>query len=190
MKKNHWIPFSLIYLGALSLAAPAYSQTYGQLRPEHSQIRFGYKQMGVALEGSFTTYQAQIDFDSQNPERAQARMQITLASIDTGIEEANQEVLGKAWFDAQQYPSAQFTSHTLKKTGNNRYELTGTLSIKDTTRTITAPLTFRTEGALGIFEGHFTLNRLDYGIGVGAWSDVSMVANEVQIKFHLVTQPK
>ena len=31
--------------------------------------------------------------------------------------------------------------------------------------------------------------RLEFGVGDGVWSDVSTVANEVQIKFHIVAAP-
>jgi hypothetical protein len=35
-------------------------------------------------------------------------------------------------------------------------------------------------------EGSFAIKRLDFLIGEGEWTDVSTVANEIQIKFHLV----
>jgi polyisoprenoid-binding protein YceI len=37
-----------------------------------------------------------------------------------------------------------------------------------------------------VFEGTFNIKRLDYSIGEGEWTDVSAVADEIQIKFHIV----
>jgi hypothetical protein len=50
---------------------------------------------------------------------------------------------------------------------------------------VTAPFTFKPEGQGGTFEGAFTLKRLDYAIGEGAWKDTDTVANEVQVKFRI-----
>jgi len=33
------------------------------------------------------------------------------------------------------------------------------------------------------------LKRMDFGIGEGPWADVSAVANEIDIKFHVVAAP-
>jgi polyisoprenoid-binding protein YceI len=38
-------------------------------------------------------------------------------------------------------------------------------------------------------DGSFPLKRLDYGIGSGVWGDTSVVADEVQVRFHLVLTP-
>jgi len=36
-----------------------------------------------------------------------------------------------------------------------------------------------------VFDGGFTLLRLQFGIGEGPWSDTETVANEVQVRFKL-----
>ena len=43
--------------------------------------------------------------------------------------------------------------------------------------------------AAAVFDGAFVLKRLDFAVGDGIWSDVSAVANEVQIMFHIVGAP-
>jgi polyisoprenoid-binding protein YceI len=68
----------------------------------------------------------------------------------------------------------------------DRYELSGKLTIKGKTQDLVTPFTFRQEGNSGIFDGVFILKRLDFAVGDGIWSDVATVANEVNIKFHLV----
>ncbi|MEQ1593005.1 MAG: YceI family protein [Thiobacillaceae bacterium] len=175
----------MIFLAGLmlvSLAAPA--TEYRQLQA--SSLSFAYKQMGVPMEGRFGRYTAHIVFDPARPDAAQARFELELASIDTGVAEADEEVLGKLWFNVKVYPVARFVSSGVKALGGNRYTLFGKLTIKGKTLNVATPFTFKTAGANGIFDGAFTLKRLDYAIGEGEWADVSAVANEVQIKFHFV----
>lgn len=159
---------------------------YRQVLPNESTVAFGYKQMGVTLDGKFNKFSAQLGFDPARLDKAQAKIDIEVASIDTGSSEANEEVVGKPWFDAKVHPLASFTSTGIKSLGGNRYEATGKLTIKGRTLDVKAPVTFQSAGNKGWFDGSFTIKRLDYAIGEGVWSDIDTVANEIQIKFHLV----
>ena len=77
----------------------------------------------------------------------------------------------------------------VKALGGNRFEAIGKMTIKGQTRDVVAPFTFKQEGANGVFDGGFVLKRMDYNIGEGPWADVSAVANEIEIKFHVVATP-
>lgn len=168
------------------LCNSASALVFDQVQPDESSVSFAYKQMGVPLEGKFRQHNAQVSFDPAKLANAQARIEIDLASIDTGAAEADQEVVGKKWFNTKSYPTASFVASGLKSLGGNRYEASGKLSIKGRTLNVVAPATFRQSGARGMFDGSFTLKRLDYAIGEAEWADVSTVANEIQIKFHFV----
>ena len=170
----------------LLLANQASAIEFKQVQANDSSVTFGYKQMGVALDGKFGKFSAQVSFDPAKIAQAQANIEINVASIDTGSSDGNDEVVGKLWFNAKTYPTANFVSTGLKALGGNRYQALGKLSIKGKTRDVVAPVTFQSDGTHGIFEGTFAINRLDYAIGEGEWTDVSTVANEIQIKFHVV----
>lgn len=178
--------FRIVLLSAALTGGIAAAVEFKQVQANESSVTFGYKQMGVAMEGKFAKFTAQTTFDPAKLAKSQARIEINLASIDTGVEEANDEVKGKLWFNTQAFPSASFVSTGVKALGGNRYEATGKLTIKGKTLDVVAPFSFETNGARGIFDGLFTIGRLDYNIGEGIWADVSAVANEVRIKFHLV----
>lgn len=168
------------------LTSTAHAVEYNTLRPEQSRMTFVYKQMNVPLEGSFKRFNGQISFDPAKPTLAKATIEIDLASIDAGSDEANDEVAGKLWFNTKQFPTARFVASSIKPLGNNRFEVTGKMSIKGRTHDASTPATFRQEGTNAVFEGGFVLKRADYGLGEGLWSDFGTVANEVQIKFRLV----
>ncbi len=178
---------NMLFFTTLTLMSTiATAVEFKQVQANESTVTFGYKQMGVPMEGKFAKFAAQTSFDPAKLAKAQARIDIDLSSIDTGSEEANEEVKAKAWFNTQAFPSAGFVSTGVKALGGNRYEATGKLTIKGKTLDVTAPFTFQVNGTRGLFDGVFTIKRLDYNIGEGVWTDVSTVADEIQIKFHLV----
>jgi polyisoprenoid-binding protein YceI len=145
--------------------------------------------MNVPVEGAFRKFTAQIVLDPARPEAGRAQIEIDLASIDAGSEEANEEVKGKSWFNVRDFPKASFSSVSVKPLGGGRFETGGKLSLRGKTLEVRAPFTLRQEKDILIVDGSFQLKRLDYGIGSGIWSDTSVVADEVQIKFHFVLSP-
>lgn len=173
----------------LLISIPAQAVEFNRVQTDKSTLTFAYQQMGVPLEGRFGRFGIKISFDPAKVDTSHSQIEVDLASIDTGYSEGNDEVGGKKWFNARIYPSAQFVSTGVRSLGDNRYEALGRLTIKGKTLEVLAPFTFKQEGAAGIFDGGFILKRLDYAIGEKPWDDVSAVANEVQVKFHVVATP-
>ena len=179
--------YKIALLALLFSCVRAEAIEYNQVQAGQSALSFNYRQMGVPLDGKFAKFSASVAFDPANLGAAHARIDVSVASIDTGSPDANDEVIGKKWFDAKTYPLASFVSGEVKPLGNNRYQATGKLTIKGKTLDIAAPVSFVQQGNLGIFEGSFNIKRLSYAIGTGEWTDVSTVADDVQIRFRLVT---
>ena len=176
-------------LAAAFIALPAQAVEFGVVQADKTQVAFTYKQMNVPIDGKFKKTAASIVFDPAKPQAAKATLEIDLASIDAGSQEANDEVAGKLWFNTKAFPKATFVSSGVKALGNNRFEVAGKLTIKGKTQDATAPFTFKQDGANGVFDGTFTLKRADFAIGEGMWADFGTVANEIQIKFHVVADP-
>jgi polyisoprenoid-binding protein YceI len=174
----------------LSISSSAHALEFSEVQTAKSSMVFGYKQMNVPLSGKFAKFSIQAHFDPNKPAAAQAKIDIDLSSIDTGNSEADEEVMGKLWFNTRQFPTGQFVSSSVKALGGNRYEAQGKLTIKGKTLDVSAPFTLKQEGQTAIFDGAFKLNRLDYDIGTGIWADVATVANEVSITFHFVARSK
>jgi polyisoprenoid-binding protein YceI len=74
----------------------------------------------------------------------------------------------------------------VKQVAPGKFEATGTLSIKGTTRDIVAPFTLVDAAGTRTVEGQFPLKRLQYKIGEGPWSDTDTVADEVLVRFRFV----
>jgi polyisoprenoid-binding protein YceI len=170
----------------LVLAAPlAHAVEYRTVLPKQSAITFEFRQMGVPVAGEFKRFTTQMAFDPAKPEAASAQIEIDLASIDAGSPEADDEAAGKLWFNRSLYPKALFVSSKIRALGNNRYEMRGTLTLKGKRRDMIVPVTFKPAKDAALFDGVFTLKRLDFGIGEGMWADVSTVANDVLVKFRI-----
>lgn len=176
---KRWLAVPLLLAASLACGAE-----FTVLRPQQSGITFISKQMGVPVKGSFRKFTARIAMDPARPEAGAARIDIDLASIDTGSAEADEEVAGRKWFDTLNHPVASFISGSVKQSGTGRYEALGKLTIKGKTLNVNAPFTLKQNADTLVVDGMFPLRRLDYGIGTGIWSDTDTVADEVQIHFH------
>jgi polyisoprenoid-binding protein YceI len=178
-------------LGAMLVASvaqgpgDAYAQRLTAVDLDKSAITFVSKQMSVPVEGKFGKFSVQLEFDAAKPSEGRVRVELDLASIDTGSDEANDEVKGKGWFDVKNYPTARFMSSSVKSLGASRYEVAGKLTIKGRTKDVIAPFTLKPVGQGAVLDGAFALKRLDYGIGEGVWSDTDTVADEVQVKVRI-----
>lgn len=163
---------------AVAQAAPA------QLLPG-SQISFVSKQMGVPVEGQFKKFDAQITLDPKKPETGKVAFTIDIASATIGDKDTDAELPKAPWFNTSKFPQASFQSSAIKSVGAGKYEVAGSLSIKGNASNVIVPVTVTQAGGTSTATGSFAIKRLAFKIGEGEWSDTSMVADDVQVKFKL-----
>lgn len=175
--------FPFLLLAALA-AAPAAAAGVDYAK---SEITFVSRQMNVPVQGRFRKFTAQVDFDPKKPAASKAQIEVDLASIDTGSADADAEVGKKAWFNTAAFPAAKFVSSAVAQMGPDKFEAKGRLTIKGIGQDVAAPFTVKRAGDAATYEGGFTLKRLQFKIGEGLWSDTDTVADEVQVKFRIVT---
>lgn len=179
-------------LGAAMLLAPlllsslAHAIQYDRVDTSRSTIKFIPVLMGTKTEGGFKKFSAQIRFDPEKPAQAQARAEIDLQSFDIGFDEAIDEALGPNWFNTKQYPKALFNATHVKALGNDRFELSGDLTIRNQTKPVRFPVTLTREAnGQARLDGHLVIKRLDFGLGQGPWSATNTVANDVTVQLKL-----
>lgn len=170
----------------LAVAIPALAAV-AKLEAAKSTVGIVFKQMNVPVDAKFKKFSASIDYNSAKPETSKATVDIDISSFDLGDPEYNKEVLKKEWFNAAQFPKASFVSTSMKVGANGKLDVVGNLSIKGKTVVTSFPLTVKKEGVNQVFEGSLPIKRLAFSIGEGEWKDTGMVADEVVIKFHVVT---
>ena len=157
-----------------------------KLVPAQSEITFVAKQMGVPLDGKFGKFDAQVAFDPKKPEAGKIAFTIDLGSASVGDAETVKELKKPDWFSVVKFPNATFASTAIKSAGPGKFEVLGNLLIKGNSRPVTIPVTLAPAAAgVSVAQGSFMLKRIDFKIGEGDWADVSIVANDVTVKFKL-----
>ncbi len=169
-------------VGAAAQAQPAAAK----LVPAQSEIVFQVKQSGVPIDGRFRTFDAQVALDPKAPQTGTVMISIDTASATVGFAESDAELPRPAWFSAQKFPRAVFQSSAIKANGPGRLQVAGKLTIKGTSQDLVVPVTIVQAGALSTASGEFVVKRLDFKIGENEWADLSLVANDVRVKFKLV----
>lgn len=152
-----------------------------------SEVGFTIKQLGVPVNGHFKRFGVQTNFNPKSPQTSQVALRFELASATVSAD-ADPELGKPDWFATAKFPQATFQSTGIKALGGGKFEVAGKLSIKGTSRDVVVPMQLSQAGGVSTVTGGFALKRLDFKVGDGDWSDTSIVANDVQVKFKLVLQ--
>lgn len=177
---------ALAIAGALVLgAAPARAVEPARLVPAQSEITFQLKQSGVPVEGRFKRFDAQLALDPKAPQTGSVAVTIDTASATVGFAESDAELPGALWFNAKKYPRAVFQSSAISGSAG-RFQAKGKLELKGTARELVVPVAIAQSGTLSTATGEFVVKRLDYKIGEKEWADLSLVSDDVRVRFKLV----
>lgn len=176
------------FLSTVALAAAVWSplgaQAQQALVPAQSEIQFVSKQMGVPVEGKFKVFSAQVALDPAKLATSKITFSVDTGSVDIS-REANAELPKSVWFNVTQFPKATFQSSSIKRVNATQFEVAGKLSIKGLSSDVVVPVTLTQSGANTVATGAFPIKRLAFRIGEQEWSDTSMVADAVEVKFKL-----
>jgi len=176
---------------ALLLAATAtHAAAAWTTDPAQSRLGFTATLAGGDFDGAFQRFQTDIDFDPADLEGSRFRVEIALASADTGDADRDLALKGADFFAVERWPSARFSADRFVVLGNGRFEALGRLTIRDTSREIRLPFRFEPvgDGKRAVLAGGTTIRRLDYGVGQGEWQDTQWLGDEVRIRFTLQLQ--
>lgn len=139
------------------------------LDPAHSEIGFSVRHAGISkVRGTFNDVSAELNVGSSF-EDSSVTAEIKTASVDTRDEKRDGHLTSADFFDAETYPALTFTSTSVTGSGES-YDLTGELTIRDTTAEVQVEVEFN---GIAIdpfgntragFSGETTINRKDFGL--------------------------
>lgn len=182
------------FLGLMAALVVALGSSFAQagdlkVDTAASEVAITFTQMNVAVDAKFTRFDIQASFDPASPADAAATVVIETASFDfgPGAEEYNAEVRKPEWFDTDQYPQARFEARGATPDGPDKFIIDGSLQIKGVTKPVKVPVVLSESDGKRVFSGELPIKRLDYNLGATEWQDTSIVANEVVVKFKVVT---
>ena len=157
--------------------------------PAHSKLGFTVTHLGIAdVPGYFGDYDVTINASEEDFSDAQVELTVHTASIDTRVKKRNNHLKSPDFFNVEKYPTMTFKSTGIKEIADNKYELTGDLTLLGITKPVTVTMLYRgniqndmTNGALksGI-QITGTIDRSEFDLGNGF--PPPMISNEVRIK--------
>jgi len=173
---------ALLFTGGAHAQSPAPAK----LVAAQSEITFQIKQSGVPVDGKFRRFDAQLVLDPKAPQGGSATVSVDTASATVGFAETDVELPRAPWFNAAKFPRATFQSSAISALGGGRFQAKGRFELKGTAQDIVVPVSIVQNGPQSTASGEFVVKRLDYKIGENEWTDVSLVANDVRVRFKLV----
>lgn len=158
MKKLLLIPFLL-------LTALAFSQTLTPV-DNGSKVHFVIKNFGISTGGDFSGLAGTIVFDPANLAAASFNVSVDASTIDTDVDSRDNHLRKEEYFDVKNYPRISFKSSRVTKTNNSGFlYVFGTLTIKGVSKEVKFPFKATPKNGGYVFEGDFSINRRDFGIG-------------------------
>lgn len=168
----------------------AFTATTGTWKSDdpHSQLGFTVTHLGIAdVSGTFNDFDVEVS--SAKPDFSDAVFTLTaqVASIDTRVEARDNHLKSADFFDVAKYPTLQFKSTGLTKSGKNTFKVTGDLTLHGVTKPVTMDLTYRgtvenpmSKKQTAGFTVSGVIKRSDFVVGNGF--PAPMISDEVRIK--------
>jgi polyisoprenoid-binding protein YceI len=164
------------------------------LDPVHSRIGFAAKHAMVAtVRGHFTNWTGTVHLDEDNVANSKASLTIQADSVTTGNPDRDTHVKAEDFFHVEQYPTITFVSTKAAALGDDEFVLTGDLTIRDTTKSVS--IEFEKTGSavdpwgndrVG-FEGKTKVSRKDWGLSFNVPLDGGgvLVGDKVTLEFDI-----
>jgi polyisoprenoid-binding protein YceI len=170
----------IIALIAASAALPARADQCYAVDSSHGAVSFEVKQAGSPFRGKFKRFGGEVCLLADRVTRIEVWLEP--ASVDAGLPEIDAALRDKDFFAVAQYPRALYSSQSVEIRGNAQFAR-GTLQMKGKRRGLDVAFSLQREGAQQVVSGTLTLNRLDYDIGTGEWSNINWLGGEVKVDF-------
>ena len=164
------------------------------LDPSHSRVGFVARHaMVTKVRGAFTDFEGSATIDGADFGASTATLTIDATSIDTRNAQRDEHLRSNDFLDMEKFPQITFASTAVRLVGPTSLELTGDLTIKGVTNSVTVPFEF--EGAatdpygnlrVG-FEGSLAIHRKDFGITWNAALETGgvLVSDKIVLEFEI-----
>jgi len=155
----------------------------------HSEIQFKVKHLVIStVTGSFKQFDGEMVIDGDELENAKVQFEIEANSIDTNQEMRDNHLRSADFFETEKFPKISFESSAFKKLTEEKYSLTGSLTIRDVTREVELDVEYGGSGkdAYGVIKRGFEvtgkINRKDFGLTYNALTEAGGLTIGEEIK--------
>ncbi len=163
--------------------------------PTHSEVQFKVKHLVIStVTGSFKKFEGSVETIGEDFNGAKIEFNLDVASIDTNQEQRDGHLKSPDFFDAAEFPHISFKSTSFVKDGDEDYTLTGDLTIKGVTKSVT--LEVEHGGIAADFYGNTKagfdisgkINRKDFGLTWEGVTEAGAIVVSEDIKLHISIQ--
>ncbi len=126
--------YALLIVFSSALAEPVrYEQD-----ATHTIIQFTWNHNRLSnMSGRFLEHEGVFELDFDKPSKSRVEFTIKADSIWTGVGKLDEDMKSKRLFDVDNHPEIKFVSTAARKTGLERGQLAGELTIKGITKPVT-----------------------------------------------------
>lgn len=165
MKTTRFASAAVVLLALSALASPAAAADNYQIDGVHSVIIFRIKHMDVGVfYGRFNNPTGTFTFDEADPSKSTFQAQVKSADFDSGNAKRDEHVRGPDFLSAKEFPTVNFKSKSVRSAGENKFEVTGDLTMHGQTRPVTIAMEkIGSNGTIIGFEGKTEVKRSDFG---------------------------
>jgi len=160
----------------------------------HTRVGFVARHaMVTKVRGAFNEFEGTAIVEGTDLSASSVNLTIKTGSIDTRNEQRDGHLRSNDFLAMDEYPEITFVSTGVTQTGPVSLELTGDLTIKGATNSVTVPFDF--EGLAtdpfgnlrAGFEGAVTINRKDYGVTWNAALETGgvLVSDKIVLEFEV-----
>lgn len=164
---------TLSTMATVIFASGAFAADYN-IDNAHSSTVFRVNHLGSSfVYGMIPDVSGNFSFDPDHPDAARIDVTANVASVNTFNGARDKHISGPDFFDAKQFPTITFKSTSWKSKGNDRYDVTGDLTLLGVTKSVTATALHvgfgknRAGKTLTGFEAELTIDRTDFGMNYG-----------------------
>ena len=157
-------------IAILVTAAPAFAQTW-QIDTAHSRAQFTVRHLMISnIRGDFGAVTGTVEYDGKDLTKAKVNATIDVKSISTRVEKRDEHLKTDDFLDVANHPTMTFVSTAITPAAGGKYNMTGNLTIRGTTKPVTfeltapsGPITTRGTTKIGA-SASGKINRKDFGV--------------------------
>lgn len=165
-----------------------------KIDPSHSSIEFSAKHMMfTTVKGRFADVDGSVVINGSTPDTAVVNVTMKTASIDTRSEQRDGHLRSADFLDIENHPEITFKSTAIHGT-KEHFTLTGDLTIRGTTRSVSLDVTYEGTGTdpwggtrMG-FSADGKFDRREFGLTWNQALEAGGVLVSHEIKLHIDAQ--
>ncbi|MFD2472817.1 YceI family protein [Amycolatopsis silviterrae] len=177
-------------------SATTYAHLTGTYTIDGSHSRIGFvarHAMVTKVRGSFNEFEGSFTLDGEDPAKSSANITIQAKSVDTRNADRDGHLRNNDFLSCDEFPTITFVSTGIAQTGEDAFDVTGDLTIKDVTKSVTVPFEFggAAKDPFGNdrvgFEGSTSINRSDYNVKFNAALETGgvLVSDKITLEFEI-----